>query len=62
VRKIRALSIPVGPINSIKEAVELAQSLGLDPIVDVDGSKTIANPIKFSETPVSYRQAPPSLK
>lgn len=61
VTTIRALSIPVGPINSIKEAVELAQSLELDPIVEIGDSRTIANPIGLSETPVSYRKAPPGL-
>jgi crotonobetainyl-CoA:carnitine CoA-transferase CaiB-like acyl-CoA transferase len=39
----------------------LGESLGLEPIVEVDGSRQVANPIRFSETPVSYRCAPPGL-
>ena len=50
-----------GPINSIPEAVALAESIGLDPIVEIESSRTIANPITMSETPVSYRKAPPTL-
>ena len=61
ITKIRALSIPVGPINSIPDAVALAESIGLDPIVEIESSRTIANPITMSETPVSYRKAPPTL-
>ena len=61
ITKIRALSIPVGPINSIPEAVALAESIGLDPIVEIESSRTIANPITMSETPISYRKAPPTL-
>ena len=55
------IEIPVGAINNIKEAIELATSLGLDPVVDIAGSKSIANPITFSKTPVTYSKAPPKL-
>ena len=59
--------VPAGPINNIEQAIQLAERLELDPIITIkdsrDGStsKTIANPIKFSETPVNYRYGPPSL-
>jgi len=61
------VGVPAGPINNIEEAIQLAERLQLDPIVTIkdsrDGStsQTIANPIKFSETPVGYRYGPPSL-
>lgn len=61
------VGVPAGTINNIAEAVELAEKLGLHPFVTItderDGtvSKTIANPITFSETPVEYRLGPPSL-
>ncbi|MBI3428983.1 MAG: CoA transferase [Actinobacteria bacterium] len=59
--------VPAGTINNVKEAVELAEKLGLAPVVTIqdsrDGtlSRTIANPITFSNTPVEYRLGPPSL-
>ena len=59
--QLMALGVPTGPILSIKGAIDTATDLGLNPIVDIAGSKTIANPITFSKTPVEYKSAPPRL-
>jgi crotonobetainyl-CoA:carnitine CoA-transferase CaiB-like acyl-CoA transferase len=56
------VKIPAGAINNIKEAFDLAQSLGLNSVVEIDGVKSVANPISFSKTPVEYRLSPPNLK
>lgn len=67
VAALTKVGVPAGPINHIEQAIQLAERLGLDPIVTIkdsrDGStsKTIANPITFSETPVIYHSGPPSL-
>lgn len=57
--------VPCGPINSIKEGVELAERLGLEPRVTVgEGDREVdlvRNPIRFSEGEVSYRLPPPLL-
>lgn len=53
--------VPAAPINTIAEAFDLAERLGLAPVVEVDGSRQVANPISLSETPVSYRLPPPHL-
>ncbi|MDF9277910.1 CoA transferase, partial [Arthrobacter sp. EH-1B-1] len=59
--------VPAGKVNSIVEALELAQELGLDPAVEMAddaGPRTshqVANPIHLSETPASYRRLPPLL-
>ncbi|MEN9822613.1 MAG: hypothetical protein RLZ04_1039 [Actinomycetota bacterium] len=57
--------VPCGPINSIKEGIELAERLGLQPRVTLgEGDRQVdlvRNPISFSGTPVSYRLAPPAL-
>lgn len=62
---LTAAGVPCGPINSIDQAFELAESLGLEPIVRMDEGghirRQVANPITFSETPVEYRLAPPDL-
>lgn len=61
------VGVPAGLINTIEEAVRLAESLDLQPIITIkdyrDGSmsKSIANPINFSSTPVEYPLGPPSL-
>lgn len=53
--------VPCGPINDVAQGIELAASLGLDPIIDVDGSAQVAHPVRLSATPASYRHAPPAL-
>ena len=60
---LNRVGVPCGPINSIKEGVELAERLGLRPVVSVgEGDRSVdlvRNPITFSETPPEYRLPPP---
>lgn len=63
---LTAARVPAGVVNDVGEAFELAQSLGLDPIVAIpreDGSsvRLTRNPVRLSRTPPTYRAAPPSL-
>jgi len=60
---LTAVGVPAGPINNVAEAFTFAEQLGLDVSVSVPASATpqVANPISLSQTPVSYRSAPPSL-
>jgi crotonobetainyl-CoA:carnitine CoA-transferase CaiB-like acyl-CoA transferase len=53
--------VPAGPINTIAEAFAFAEGLGLDPVVDVEGSPQVASPLTLSVTPVRYRSRPPGL-
>jgi crotonobetainyl-CoA:carnitine CoA-transferase CaiB-like acyl-CoA transferase len=54
--------VPCGPINSIAEGVQLAERLGLDPIVAVGGEiEAIRNPITFGSGKLNYDRAPPTL-
>jgi crotonobetainyl-CoA:carnitine CoA-transferase CaiB-like acyl-CoA transferase len=53
--------VPCGPINDIAQAVDLADRLGLRPVVQVEGTPQVANPIRLSATPATYRSAPPKL-
>jgi crotonobetainyl-CoA:carnitine CoA-transferase CaiB-like acyl-CoA transferase len=41
--------------------VALAESLGLEPVVDAAGVPTVANPLALSATPATYRRRPPPL-
>ncbi|WP_442542706.1 CaiB/BaiF CoA transferase family protein [Arthrobacter sp. KN11-1C] len=63
--KLNEAGVPNGPINTIKQGVEYAQKLGLQPVVEVGtGTKTVPgvrNPITFSATPARYDLAPPEL-
>ncbi|SEI95695.1 Crotonobetainyl-CoA:carnitine CoA-transferase CaiB [Arthrobacter sp. yr096] len=63
--KLNKAGVPNGPINTIKQGVEYARNLGLQPVVQVGaGAKTVPgvrNPITFSATPARYDLAPPEL-
>ena len=60
---LTAAGVPCGPINDVAGAFDLAASLGLDPVVAVPGSLVpqVANPLRLSATPPTYRTPPPSL-
>jgi crotonobetainyl-CoA:carnitine CoA-transferase CaiB-like acyl-CoA transferase len=58
-----AAGVPCGPINTIDGGFAMAERFGLEPIVEVgEGERavpTTRHPIRFSETPASYRLPPP---
>jgi crotonobetainyl-CoA:carnitine CoA-transferase CaiB-like acyl-CoA transferase len=64
---LRAVGVPCGPINDLAGAFAFAESLGLQPIAEVDDprragpARQVRNPIGLSATPPSYRLAPPRL-
>ncbi|WP_227671438.1 CaiB/BaiF CoA transferase family protein [Psychrobacter sp. 72-O-c] len=57
--------IPCGPIHNVAEALAMPQAQARDMVIDfmAQGSpvKVLGNPIKLSESPVTYRTPPPSL-
>jgi crotonobetainyl-CoA:carnitine CoA-transferase CaiB-like acyl-CoA transferase len=53
--------VPCGLVNDVGEAFALAERLGLDPVADAGGVPQVADPIRLSATPPSYRLAPPAL-
>jgi len=63
--RFRAAGLPGGPVNDVRGGVAFAESIGLEPVVEVgDGDAmvpSIRNPITFSDTPASYRYPPPAL-
>jgi len=64
--KFAKAGIPAAPINSVPEALRDAQALARGLIVKIEHpalheARSIANPIKFSDLPVSYRLPPPIL-
>jgi crotonobetainyl-CoA:carnitine CoA-transferase CaiB-like acyl-CoA transferase len=58
---LSAARVPCGPVNDLAQAFALAERLGLDPVVELGDTKTVASPIRLSETPVTYRLPPPTL-
>lgn len=64
--RLAAAEIPAAPINTVEEALHHAQTKARGMIVQIEHealgmARSIGNPIKFSETPVSYRLPPPML-
>ena len=65
-QKLNACGVPVGPINTIEDIFtedyaaerQLVRQVNRD---DAGEIPTVANPVRFSLTPVSYRHAPPRL-
>ena len=53
--------VPAGPVNEIGTGFQLAESLGLDPIDDFDGTRSPASPLGLGTTPPKTRMAPPEL-
>ena len=68
VKGLSALGVPAGPVNDIAQTFADPQVRHRDmkisvPNPDAQGGAVflIGNPIKYSETPVDYRRAPPKL-
>lgn len=66
--RLEAEKIGCGPINTLEQVFDDPHVKAREMVIEMDhpatGSaplKLIANPIKFSETPPTYRQAPPML-
>jgi crotonobetainyl-CoA:carnitine CoA-transferase CaiB-like acyl-CoA transferase len=55
------VGVPAGPINDVRGGIELATSLGLDPVVVTGGIPTVRNPLRMSATPPRYDLPPPRL-
>ena len=62
---LNPLSVPCGPVNDIAGAFELAENLGLEPLIGAgdgpDAVRLVANPIGLSLTPAQYPGRPPRL-
>ncbi len=59
--RMSVVGVPAGPVNNLAEAFGYAEAQGLTPVVDCGGVTQVANPIRLSKTPVTYRAAPPRL-
>ena len=63
---LEAVNVPCGPINNLPEVFSDPQVIAREMEIDLKRSdgvtiKTVAFPAKFSESPATYRNAPPIL-
>jgi crotonobetainyl-CoA:carnitine CoA-transferase CaiB-like acyl-CoA transferase len=61
VTRLTDAGVPAGPIHDVAQAFAFAQELGLEPVVEVDGVRTVRSPLRLSGTPVDVRRRPPRL-
>jgi crotonobetainyl-CoA:carnitine CoA-transferase CaiB-like acyl-CoA transferase len=64
--KLKKTGIPIGPINTIAETLAHPQHRARNFIVELEHPlaglvKSMGNPIRLSDTPLTYRYAPPTL-
>lgn len=69
-KRLRAVGIPAGPINTVRQAFAIAAELGLDPVAVLDDGETtggladpfrsVQSPIRMSATPPTVRRRPPA--
>jgi crotonobetainyl-CoA:carnitine CoA-transferase CaiB-like acyl-CoA transferase len=53
--------VPAGPINDIAEAFAFAAELGLEPVDETDGVRTVRSPLRLGATPATVSRRPPRL-
>lgn len=53
--------VPAGLVNDVAEAIAFAESLDLEPVVELGASRTVADPIRLSGAAPAYRTPPPRL-
>ena len=53
------LGVPCGPVLTVPEALSQPHAQARGVVVDIDGHRGVASPIKLSRTPPTYRLKPP---
>jgi crotonobetainyl-CoA:carnitine CoA-transferase CaiB-like acyl-CoA transferase len=53
--------VPAGPINDLAKAFAFAAGLGLEPVDEIDGVRTVRSPLRLGATPAAMRRRPPRL-
>ena len=61
VARLRAAGVPAGPVNDVAQAFAFAESLGLEPVDETGGVRTVRSPMRLDRTPVRVARRPPRL-
>jgi crotonobetainyl-CoA:carnitine CoA-transferase CaiB-like acyl-CoA transferase len=61
VQRLSEAGVPAGPINDVGAAFAFAQALGLEPVWEVDGVRSVRSPLRLAGTPAAARRRPPAL-
>ena len=60
-QRLNAAGVPAGPVNDVAEAFALAERLGLEPVLELDGVRTTRSPLRLDGAPVAPSRRPPRL-
>jgi crotonobetainyl-CoA:carnitine CoA-transferase CaiB-like acyl-CoA transferase len=61
VARLGEAGVPAGPINDLGAAFAFAEELGLEPVDDTDGVRTVRSPLRLGATPAAVSRRPPRL-
>jgi crotonobetainyl-CoA:carnitine CoA-transferase CaiB-like acyl-CoA transferase len=61
VRRLGDAGVPAGPINDVAQAFAFAAELGLEPVDETDGVRTVRSPLRLGATPAAVSRRPPRL-
>ena len=61
VRRLADAGVPAGPINDVGQAFAFATGLGLDPVDETGGVRTVRSPLRLGATPAAVSRRPPRL-
>ena len=61
VARLGEAGVPAGPIHDVAQAFAFAEALGLEPVDETDGVRTVRSPMRLAGTPVAVRRRPPRL-
>ncbi len=57
--RLAALGLPIGPVLNVDETLAAPHTAARGMVLEQDGVRTVATPIKFSRTPAQMRSPPP---
>lgn len=63
IENMEKIGVPCGPVNSLEEAFNDPQAIARGLAQSIEGTplKTVASPLRLSDSPVQYRSRPPRL-
>jgi crotonobetainyl-CoA:carnitine CoA-transferase CaiB-like acyl-CoA transferase len=61
VARLGEAGVPAGPIHDVAQAFRFAEDLGLEPVDETDGVRTVRSPMRLAGTPAAVRRRPPRL-
>jgi crotonobetainyl-CoA:carnitine CoA-transferase CaiB-like acyl-CoA transferase len=61
VQRLRAAGVPAGPVHDVAQAFAFAEALGLEPVDETGGVRTVRSPLRLHAAPAAVRRPPPAL-